>query len=118
MAKLCPICNLSIVKGDSIAVLSYPLTAMNDDGDYGFLLDFFNNERVIHFDCLNLQDVNVESVPKTQDHSVVRELFQMIKAIDKNIKGEHVVNFVNAHADEKDIKQLFYTWFKERNNVA
>ncbi len=133
---MCNLCRSEILKGDRIAVLSYPLVSTSDEADYSVLGDFLDKEKVVHFDCFKQSYPELErSLNKTNwvekayrnekvpikakrrkfDAKEAKSFHDLLKSIGENVSVSEVNDFVLSQEGITDNEQLLSLWLEIRN---
>jgi hypothetical protein len=131
--QICSICKKQLLKGQQLAVLSFPVECINNGGDYSFLSDFSDNEKVYHVDCFEkVKSIRYEPEvtkegeqskkevqgDKTENKSqIVKNLKEALEGLDEDITYQDAITFVCKHKGIDDIGQLLGIWFESRNIV-
>lgn len=123
--KLCVLCESPIEDNQQICVISYPLSFV--DQSYNVIPDFVNNERIIHYSCLNfsfptfVDKLSVEpkqdSIKITNQKQVVQELSETLKQIGINPKISNIEDFIQKHGYKRNIDYLMNAWFSNQKEL-
>lgn len=115
MIKLCPVCRGRIYEGHTIAVLSYPLDSLSDSGSYD-ISDFFRNEIIVHFDCLNLTKQDKMTMVNKDVKGKIKDMYKTLRGMGEDITEEDVQKFVLSK-HKLDCEALIKEYFVERNKL-
>jgi hypothetical protein len=120
---VCPLCSTTISKNDTIAVLAFPITAIDNQGGYNYLPDFVRNEKIVHYACLPANLTNISSdrtyeTPKFRTVSdLADELRSALEAIGEYVSQRILEEFVTQNSG-RDIHGLISLWFTNRSTFG
>lgn len=109
----CPICLRPIIRQDLIAVLGYPLEALNDEGKYDYVNDFLDNQKILHLECFNKltrpQEPKIFSI-----NSKTEEIYNALVSLGENCSRKDVVLFLIKNKAVKNTEDILHQWFIHR----
>src|SRR5688572_1754396 len=121
---VCSVCFESLLKDQKLAVLSSPVRCINDSGDYSFLGDFTQNEKIFHYSCFTKRQDKIYQNPMSIKpiNNLVRaddlELFHALIELGEDTNQNTVKEFVLKNPSCNDISDYITKWFKDRNKVV
>jgi hypothetical protein len=119
----CPLCGASLLKGQAIAVIAFPIAATDNLGGYNYIPDFVKNEKVVHYACLPNSITNISSdktyeTPKVQTVSeVANDLRRILESMGEKVSQHTAEEFVFENCS-MDTHSLLSIWFTKRSTFG
>jgi hypothetical protein len=121
--KRCKYCNKLIFKGDQVAIVTYPVTTIDNLANYSIDKKFFDNEHIYHYTCFIGSSTRPKSYCKEiQDNYinitslVVDEAHEILLSMGEKI-SRTAIQTIFIQNMPKTTEELIKLYFKKRNNV-
>ncbi len=118
---LCYICNKQINKGDDLAVLSIPIKAIDEDGNYSFLGDFSQKEKISHASCFEKipsKPNNFKTNITTEASVYSKDLHSALRQLGEEVSKDEIDNFLSDNQSLESLEQMISEWFKIRKKIV
>lgn len=118
-------CGKKIQKNSKIVVMSYPLTTIDSEGGYNLISDFFQNEKITHYDCYfcnfgiekpsPIKDVKSNDSPKIEEKFIstrisATEVQEFAKSVGDSMSTAKIQQFLIQYnpKDKEDFVKLYF----------
>jgi hypothetical protein len=111
----CCLCKNLVLKNQQIAVLALPLRSTNDNGDYGLIDEYFQKERIVHYECLDNTFPTLRGILYGDSTPISVKLWEVLRSMGERVQHKEVLHFIKQQGETIELPGLITLWFTKRN---
>lgn len=121
--KRCKYCDKLIFKGDQVAIVTYPITTIDNLANYSIDKKFFDHEHIYHYTCfigsstrskIHCKEIQDDYINITS--SVVDEAYELLLSMGEKISRTKIQTIFIQNMP-KTTEELIKLYFKKRKDI-